>query len=121
MVHGDHRGGTELGFPTANVAVPDAICLPAAGIYAGWYERPDGSRRKAAVSVGRRPTFYREGGDLLVEAFVLDFSGDLYGEEAKVSFVSRLREEQVFERVEELIGQMQRDVAATRDLLGDPG
>ena len=43
VVHGDHRGGTELGFPTANVDVPDSICLPAAGIYAGWYERPDGS------------------------------------------------------------------------------
>jgi len=121
VVHGDHRGGTELGFPTANVAVPDAICLPAAGIYAGWYERPDGSRRKAAVSVGRRPTFYGTGGDLLVEAFVLDFSGDLYGEEAKVSFVSRLRQEQAFEHVEDLIGQMERDVAATRALLGDPG
>ena len=52
VVHGDHRGGAELGFPTANVAVPDGICLPAAGIYAGWYERPDGSTREGG-RVGR--------------------------------------------------------------------
>ena len=121
VVHGDHRGGTELGFPTANVEVPDGICLPAAGIYAGWYERPDGSVRPAAVSVGRRPTFYGTGGDLLVEAYVLDFSGDLYHEEARVSFVSHLREELAFERVDDLIAQMERDVAATRERLGGPG
>jgi len=120
VVHGDHRGGTELGFPTANVSVPDSICLPAVGIYAGWYERPDGSALKAAVSVGRRPTFYGKGGELLVEAFVLDFSGDLYGEEAKVSFAFRLRDEQAFESVEALIEQMEQDVAATRGRLGEP-
>jgi FAD synthase len=93
VVHGDQRGGAELGFPTANVDVPAGICLPAAGIYAGWYERPDGSQWEAAVSVGRRPTFYGSDGDLLVEAHLLDFSGDLYGEEARVSFVARLRDE----------------------------
>ena len=90
------------------------------GIYAGWYERPDGSVLKAAVSVGRRPTFYGKEGDLLVEAFVLDFSGDLYGEEAKVSFAFRLRDEQAFESVGALIQQMEQDVAATRDRLGEP-
>ena len=117
VAHGDHRGGAELGFPTANVDVPDSICLPAAGIYAGWYERPDGSVRKAAISVGRRPTFYGADGALLVEAFVLDFSGDLYAEEAKVSFVSHLREELAFESVDDLISQMERDVTVTRERL----
>jgi riboflavin kinase/FMN adenylyltransferase len=121
VVHGDHRGGAELGFPTANVDVPDTICLPAAGIYAGWYERPDGSVREAAVSVGRRPTFYGTAGELLVEAHLLDFSGDLYHEEARVSFASHLRPEQAFERVDELIAQMERDVAATRERLGELG
>ncbi len=121
VVQGDQRGGAELGFPTANVDVPDTICLPAAGIYAGWYERPDGSAGKAAISVGRRPTFYGPAGDLLVEAHLLDFSGDLYGEEAKVSFVSHLREELAFERVDDLIAQMERDVAATSERLGEPG
>lgn len=121
VVHGDRRGAAELGFPTANIEVPAGICLPAAGIYAGWYERPDRTRWPAAVSVGHRPTFYRSGGDLLVEAFLLDFSGDLYGEEARLSFVARLRAEFAFDSVDELIAQMERDVTATRDRLAPRG
>jgi riboflavin kinase/FMN adenylyltransferase len=117
VVHGDHRGGPELGYPTANVAVPAEICLPAAGIYAGVYERPDGSRWSTAISVGRRPTFYGAEGDLLVEAYLLDFSGDLYGEAARVSFVSHLRDEVAFDTVDELVAQMGRDVAVTRERL----
>ncbi len=117
VVTGDRRGGAELGFPTANLAVPTEICLPAPGIYAGWYERPDASRHMAAVSVGRRPTFYGDGGDLLVEAFLLDFSGDLYGESARLSFVHRLRDELAFDSVDDLVTQMGRDVERTRTLL----
>ncbi len=94
------------------------ICLPAAGIYAGWYERPaDGTRWEAAISVGRRPTFYGSDAPLLVEAFLLDFSGDLYGEEARVSFVARLRDEIAFDTTEALVEQMNRDVATTRTRL----
>jgi riboflavin kinase / FMN adenylyltransferase len=118
VVAGDRRGGTELGFPTANVDVPLSICLPGAGTYAGWYERPDGSGHVAAISVGRRPTFYRESGPLLVEAHILDFEGDLYGEEAKVSFQARLHDDIAFESPEALVEQIGRDVAATRRLLG---
>jgi riboflavin kinase / FMN adenylyltransferase len=114
VVQGDRRGGSELGFPTANVEVPSGICLPAAGIYAGWYERPDRSTWPTAISVGRRPTFYGADGDLLIEAFLLDFTGDLYGEEARVSFVARLRDEVAFDSVDDLVAQMHRDVAATR-------
>ena len=114
VVRGDHRGGTELGFPTANVEVPPGICLPAAGIYAGWYERPDGTKWQTAISVGRRPTFYGADGELLIEAFLVDFSGDLYGEQAKVSFVAHLRDEVAFESADDLVVQMHRDVAATR-------
>lgn len=117
VVHGDNRGGAELGFPTANVEIPPAIAIPATGIYAGWYRRPDGTRWPAAVSVGRRPVFYGTEGELLVEAFLLDFSGDLYGEEARVSFVSRLRDELSFDSVDELVAQMGRDVGAVRTLL----
>jgi riboflavin kinase/FMN adenylyltransferase len=117
VMHGDHRGGAELGFPTANVGVPEGICLPAAGIYAGYYERPDGSKWETAISVGRRPTFYGDDGDLLVEAFLLDFSDDLYGEQARVSFVSRLRDELAFDSTEALIAQMEQDVATTRTRL----
>jgi riboflavin kinase / FMN adenylyltransferase len=117
VVHGDNRGGTELGFPTANLDCPPNIALPASGIYAGWYQRPDGTRWRTAVSVGRRPTFYDENGPLLVEAFLLDFSGDLYGEEGQVSFVGRLRDELAFDSVDALVSQMGRDVDAARALL----
>ncbi len=117
VVAGDQRGGTELGFPTANVDVPDGICLPAAGIYAAWYQRPDGKRHPAAVSVGRRPTFYGSDGPLLVEAYLLDFDGDLYGEEGSVSFVARLRDEVAFATVDALVEQMGRDVELTRTTL----
>jgi riboflavin kinase/FMN adenylyltransferase len=120
VIHGDHRGGAELGFPTANVEVPAGISLPAAGIYAGWYGRPDGSRWEAAISVGRRPTFYGADADLLVEAHLIDFSDDLYGEGAEVSFVARLRDEQAFDSVDGLIAQMGRDVVSTRERLSAP-
>jgi riboflavin kinase/FMN adenylyltransferase len=121
VVRGDRRGGAELGFPTANVDVPAGICLPGPGIYAGWYERPDGTRWESAISVGYRPTFYRDDGLLLVEAFLLDFSGDLYGEQARVSFVSRLRDERAFESVDALIEQIGRDVALARTRLAAVG
>ena len=117
VVTGDHRGGAELGFPTANIDVPDDICLPAPGIYAGWYERPDRSRYRAAISVGHRPTFYGADGELLVEAYLLDFSDDLYGESTSLSFVHRLRDEQAFDSVDELVAQMGRDVERARSLL----
>ena len=117
VVRGDGRGGPELGYPTANVAVPAEIQLPGDGIYAGWYERPNGSVHPAAISVGRRPTFYEDGADLLLEAYLLDFDGDLYGERAKVRFVARLRGEQRFDSVDALIAQMDQDVEATRRAL----
>jgi riboflavin kinase/FMN adenylyltransferase len=115
---GDGRGGSVLGFPTANVAVPNEIQLPADGIYAGWYERPDGSTHASAISIGRRPTFYPEGGPLMVEAYLLDFEGDLYGERARVRFVSRLRGEERFESTDALVAQMNHDVEAARAALG---
>ena len=85
--HGDGRG-RELGFPTANVSVPERICLPADGVYAGTFVAADGVERVAALSIGRRPTFYAEHGLLLLEAYVLDFDGDLYGQDAPVRFAT---------------------------------
>ena len=90
VTEGDRRG-RELGFPTANVALPASIAVPADGVYAGWYLRPDGARRPAALSLGRRPTFYEEAELSLLEAYLLDFEGDLYGEAARVEFVAHLR------------------------------
>ena len=110
---GDQRG-RELGYPTANVAVPGDILLPAPGIYAGWY----GAEQAAAISVGRRPTFHDGGSPVVLEAYLLDFEGDLYGQEARVSFVSRLRDEERYESIEELVAQMAADVDATRVALG---
>jgi riboflavin kinase/FMN adenylyltransferase len=114
---GDRRG-RELGFPTANVAVPDGMCLPADGIYAGWHLRADGSRHPAAISLGRRPTFYDDQPYSLLESHLLGFDGDLYGEEARVQFVARLRGEQRFESVDALVTQIGADVARAREVLG---
>ena len=110
---GDQRG-RELGYPTANVAVPSDILLPSPGIYAGWY---DGAQA-AAISVGRRPTFKDGGGPVVLEAYLLDFSGDLYGRTAQVSFVSRLRDEEHYDSIDDLLAQMALDVEATRTALG---
>jgi riboflavin kinase / FMN adenylyltransferase len=113
---GDRRGRA-LGFPTANVGVPARICLPADGIYAGTFVAGDGVERPAALSLGRRPTFYDHAEMSLLEAFVLDFDGDLYGQHVKVRFIERLRGEERFESVDELVQQMALDVEATRRVL----
>jgi riboflavin kinase / FMN adenylyltransferase len=118
VVRGDARGADVLGFPTANLAVPSQILLPADGIYAGWYERPDGQVYPAALSVGRRPTFYDDADASLLEAHLLDFEGNLYNEHAKVRFVALLRGEERFESVHELVEQMRQDCDDTRRVLG---
>jgi riboflavin kinase / FMN adenylyltransferase len=113
--HGDGRGRT-IGCPTANVAVPGDMLLPKDGVYAGCYRRPDGSRHASAISIGRRPTFYDENGLLLVEAHLLDFDGDLYGEQAWVEVTHWLRGQERFAGVEELVEALGRDIARTREL-----
>ncbi len=117
VAHGDARG-RELGFPTANVSVPGDILLPADGIYAGWYERPDGGVHPAAIALGRRPTFYEEAHASLLEAHLLDFAGDLYDEPARVRFVARLRGEVKFDGVDALVAQIARDCDDARTILG---
>jgi riboflavin kinase/FMN adenylyltransferase len=116
VVEGDHRGRT-LGFPTANLAVPAEICLPADGIYAGVFRGPDGVDRPAAISLGRRPTFYDDQPFSLLEAYILDFDGDLYGAPASLQFLAHLRGEQRFDSVDALVEQMHRDVVQVRRLV----
>lgn len=116
-VHAGDKRGRELGFPTANVHVAADILLPGDGIYAGWYLRPDGTRHATAISLGRRPTFYDDQKESLLEAFLLDFEGDLYGETARVEFVTHLRDELRFDSVDALVAQMQSDVAEARAAL----
>jgi riboflavin kinase / FMN adenylyltransferase len=117
VASGDRRG-QDLGFPTANVVVPPEILLPAPGIYAGWYVRPGGDAVPTAISLGRRPTFHPDGSPLVLEAYLLDFRGDLYGEAARVRFVHRLRDEQRYDSVAALVAQTTLDVEATRAVLG---
>ena len=115
VVRGDGRG-RGLGYPTANLEVTAGLVVPAVGIYAGRWTRPSGASAVAAISVGRRPTFY-EHGELLVEAYLCDVDADLYGERSRLEFVERLRGEQRFATVDELVAQIGRDVEATRALL----
>ncbi len=116
VIGGDQRGRT-IGFPTANVSLHTDTCLPADGIYAARYARPDGVWLPAAVNLGRRPTFYDDQPYSLLEAFLIDFTGDLYGESARVEFVERLRPEAKFESVDALVQQMQADVDQARLIL----
>lgn len=117
VVVGDRRGQL-LGFPTANVEVPNQMCRPADGVYAGWYERPDGVVHPCAINLGRRPTFYEHADHSLLEAHLLDFQGDLYGEPAKVRFVEFLRSERKFDGVDSLVAQLKHDIESTREALG---
>jgi riboflavin kinase / FMN adenylyltransferase len=109
VVEGDGRG-RELGFPTANIVPSDDLICPGHGVYAAF---ADG--RPAAVNVGIRPTF-ESGRGLLVEAYLIDFDGDLYGRTLRIAFISRLRGERRFPGVEELVAQMHRDVEAAKEL-----
>src|SRR5205814_9740198 len=106
VVSGDARGGT-LGYPTANLRVDPDLLVPAYGIYAGWV-----AGHRAAVSIGTNPHY--GGRERRVEAFLLDFDGDLYGERLIVELWRRLRDEQAFVSEEELVAQIARDVEATQ-------
>jgi riboflavin kinase / FMN adenylyltransferase len=116
VVRGDQRG-RELGFPTANVPTPEGLAVPADGVYAGWLEVPGGSNLPAAISVGSNPTF--EGVSHRVEAYVLDRTDlDLYGATVQVRFADRIRGQERFDSVDELIEAMNGDVVAVRERLG---
>jgi riboflavin kinase/FMN adenylyltransferase len=110
VVHGDERG-RELGFPTANLIPEESLVCPGHGVYACL---ADG--RPAAVSIGVRPTFKTGRGEL-IEAYLLDFEGDLYGKPLTIEFLERLRGERRFSDPEALIERMHRDVELTRELV----
>jgi riboflavin kinase / FMN adenylyltransferase len=112
VVGGDRRG-RDLGFPTANIVPSDDIAHPGHGVYAAWAHG-----HMAAVNVGVRPTF-ETGRGLLVEAYLIDFDADLYGETLRIAFARRLRGERRFETAEALVDQMKRDVDDARRVLHD--
>ena len=115
VVHGEKRG-RELGFPTINLSVPPQRLLPRDGIYAMTVRVRD-EEVVAAASLGVRPTF--GGGDRTLEAYLLDWEGNVYGDTIEAAFVKRLRDELRFASAEELTEQIARDVEATRAALRD--
>lgn len=108
--HGDHRGRT-IGFPTANL--PFETNHRFDGVWAAWVD-VDGERHLAAVSIGHRATFYGTSGFRLLEAHLIDFQGDLYDRTIAVALWHRIREQVRFESVEELVHQLQNDIATCR-------
>jgi riboflavin kinase / FMN adenylyltransferase len=118
VVHGDKRGRT-LGYPTANIVPDPSLVVPSHGIYACRATLPDGTVAAAATNVGVRPTFDSDRG-LLVEAFLLDTTADLYGSVLRLQFLERLRGEQRFDSIDALVEQMGRDTEQTRRLVTLP-
>jgi len=133
VTQGDQRGRT-IGFPTANVVLPNDMARPANGVYACKYVLPDGSTALAAVNVGVRPTFYEQADAAVLEAHLLDFptstpelidtdtvsgweAGNLYGTEARVQFLHFLRSERRFNGIDELKTQLDDDIAVARERL----
>jgi riboflavin kinase/FMN adenylyltransferase len=112
VAHGDKRG-RELGYPTANIVPDAAFVTPGHGVYAAMARTADGASLASAVSIGVRPTFVTGRGEL-IEAYLLDFDGDIYGQTLELAFRKRLRGEKRFESVDALIDQMALDVQAAR-------
>ena len=112
VVGGDRRG-RDLGFPTANIVPADHLAHPGHGVYAAWAHG-----HMAAVNVGVRPTF-ETGRGLLVEAYLIDFDADLYGQTLRIAFARRLRGERRFETADALVEQMERDVEDARRVLAE--
>ena len=116
VVAGDQRGRT-IGFPTANVQIDASICLPADGVYAATVTLADGTHHAAAVNLGRRPTFHERAEHSLLEAHLLDYSGDLYGQRVRVAFRAFLRGERKFSGIDELKSQLAIDIEHARTAL----
>lgn len=116
VIHGDGRGRT-IDVPTANVAYPQEKMIPARGIYACWAYLSD-QKYQAAINIGTNPTFTPDKQILNVEAHLLDFRRELYGEDLRLEFVARLRDELKYDSVEGLLEQIRKDVKMTRYILG---
>jgi riboflavin kinase / FMN adenylyltransferase len=112
VVKGDQRG-RELGFPTANIVPDERLVTPGHGVYAAF-----ANGHPAAVNVGVRPTFDSDLG-VLIETYLIDFEGDLYGQNLRVAFVEKLRDEIAYEGVDPLVAQMSRDVEEARRICAD--
>ena len=116
VVTGDQRGRL-IGFPTANLAFEPDRAWPATGVYAAWVELADGRRFGSALNIGMRPTFDQRAEHPTLEAHLLDFDEDLYGQQIAVKFVDFLRSEQRFNGIDEISAQLKKDVEAARMVL----
>lgn len=112
VVHG-HEVGRSLGFPTANLSWPEGKILPEEGVYAAWATLPDGSRMKAMLNIGCRPTI-NNGENVTVEVHILDFDGELYGLSLTIDFIAKLRDEMRFENKQALVKQLKADAAIVK-------
>ena len=118
VIHGKQLG-RQLGFPTANLCVEKLHGqLPAAGVYSAWATLPDGRRFPSMVNIGYRPTVDQAHHDLSVEAYLADFSGDLYGQNLSLDITKRIRDEKRMESLEELRSQLTLDLQSVLHLLG---
>lgn len=112
--HGKHIGSSALGFPTVNLSIPDQVIVPAFGVYATKVHFGD-QCRMAVTNVGVRPTVRDNDGRVTVEGFILDFSGDLYGQPLRMEFFHRLRGERKFPTLQALADEIARNAQQTRE------
>ena len=114
VTHGKKIGSSSLGFPTVNLQIPSPVIVPAFGVYATQVSVA-GQRYAAVTNVGVRPTVEDNDGRVTVEGFILDFSGDLYGQELRMEFYHRIREERKFSSFQALSDEIRRNAQQTRD------
>ncbi len=114
VTHGKKIGSSSLGFPTVNLQIPSPVIIPAFGVYATQVSVA-GQRYAAVTNVGVRPTVEDNDGRVTVEGFILDFSGDLYGQELRMEFYHRIREERKFSSFQALSDEIRRNAQQTRD------
>lgn len=115
VVHGDHMG-RELGYPTANTEVVIVTAIPSDGVYAGRVTLPRGDTYRSCISVGVRPMFH-EDNIRVIEAHLLDFDEDIYTQIITIEFTEKLRDQMVLDSVDDLVAQIERDVARTREIV----
>lgn len=115
-VTGGKQIGRQIGFPTANLLLPEQKLLPACGVYAVWVFMPDGTKQGGMLCIGHRPTI-EPNGDISVEVHIFDFKGNLYGEQIRIDFIGRLREERHFSSLDALQLQLTHDAAAAREMI----
>lgn len=108
--------GRQIGFPTANLTLPEQKLMPACGVYAVWVTMPDHSKRGGMLCIGHRPTV-EQNGEISVEVHIFDFNGDLYGTSISIDFIEKLRDERHFYSLEELQKQLILDAALAQETI----